>query len=256
MPTIGIAQANVGMSWEIDFWGRYRRATEAARADLEGTEWGKRAIVTSLVSEVASQYFVLRALDLEAENLARTLAAREESLRLTQVREQGGVAPLLDVRQAEQLVLGARTQITDVQRRTAQVEHALSLLLGRPPGPITRGLALTAQPRAPEVPAGLPSALLERRPDVRQAEQRLAAATARIGVAEAQRFPQIGLTASGGVASISLVQPADLGNVERRRRPCAAHLQRRPQPVARGARRGPGRGSGARMAGHGAAIPA
>ena len=193
-----------GMSWEIDFWGRYRRATEAARADLEGTEWGKRAIVTSLVSEVASQYFVLRALDLEAENLARTLAAREESLRLTQVREQGGVAPLLDVRQAEQLVLGARTQITDVQRRTSQVEHALSLLLGRPPGPITRGLPLTAQPRAPEVPAGLPSALLERRPDVRQAEQRLAAATARIGVAEAQRFPQIGLTASGGVASTSL----------------------------------------------------
>ncbi len=204
VPTIGIAQANVGMSWEIDFWGRYRRATEAARADLEGTEWGKRAIVTSLVSEVASQYFVLRALDLEAENLTRTLAAREESLRLTQVREQGGVAPLLDVRQAEQLVLGARTQITDVQRRTAQVEHALSLLLGRPPGPITRGLALTAQPHGPEIPAGLPSSLLERRPDVRQAEQRLAAATARIGVAEAQRFPQIGLTASGGVASTSL----------------------------------------------------
>jgi multidrug efflux system outer membrane protein len=204
VPTIGVAQANIGMSWEIDFWGRYRRATEAARADLEATEWGQRAIVTSLVSEVASQYFVLRALDLEYENLTRTLAAREESLRITQVREQGGVAPLVDVRQAEQLVLGARAQITDVQRRIALVEHALSLLLGRAPGPIARGQALVAQAHAPDVPAGLPSSLLERRPDVRQAERRLAASTARIGVAEALRFPQIGLTASGGVASTSL----------------------------------------------------
>jgi outer membrane protein, multidrug efflux system len=204
VPTIGIAQASVGMAWEVDFWGRYRRATEAARADLEATGWGQRAIVTSLVSEVATQYFVLRALDLELENITRTLAAREESLRITQVREQGGAAPLVDVRQAEQLVLGARTQFTDVQRRIAQVEHALSLLLGRPPGPIARGQALIEQAHAPDVPAGLPSALLERRPDIRQAEQRLAAATARIGVAEALRFPQISLTASGGVASTSL----------------------------------------------------
>jgi len=204
IPTIGVVQANIGMSWEIDFWGKYRRATEAARADLEATEWGRRAIVTTLVTEVASQYYVLRALDLEQENLTRTLAAREESLRLTQVREKGGAAPLVDVRQAEQLVLGARAQITDVQRRIALVEHALSLLLGRAPGPITRGQPLLAQAHAPQVPAGLPSTLLERRPDIRQAEQRLAAATARIGVAEALKFPQIGLTASGGVASTSL----------------------------------------------------
>lgn len=204
VPTIGVVQANIGMSWELDFWGRYRRATEAARADLEATEWGRRAIVTSLVTEVAAQYYVLRALDLEYENVTRTLGAREESLRITQIREQGGAAPLVDVRQAEQLVLGARAQITDVQRRISQVEHALSLLLGRAPGPIARGQALIEQAHAPVVPAGLPSSLLERRPDIRQAELRLAAATARIGVAEALKFPQIGLTASGGVASTSL----------------------------------------------------
>lgn len=204
VPTIGVAQANVGLSWELDFWGRYRRATEAARADLEATEWGKRAIVTSLVSEVATQYFTLRALDLERENATRTLEARGESLRITQVREQGGVAPLVDVRQAEQLVLSARAQITEVDRRITVVEHALSVLLGRVPGPIARGQSLIEQVHAPDVPTGLPSALLERRPDVRQAELRLASATARIGVAEAMRFPQISLTGSGGVASTSL----------------------------------------------------
>ena len=204
VPTIGIAQASVGLSWEIDFWGRYRRATEAARAELAATEWGQRAIVTSLVSEVAAQYFLLRALDLQLEIATRTLGSREQSLRLTEVRERGGVTPLVDVRQAEQLVLQARVEITDVQLRIAQVEHALSLLLGRAPGPIARGQALVEQPRPPELPVGLPSSLLERRPDVQEAERQLAAATARIGVAEALRFPQIGLTASGGVASTSL----------------------------------------------------
>ncbi|BCS32137.1 RND transporter [Luteitalea sp. TBR-22] len=204
VPTIGVAQASVGLSWEIDFWGRYRRATEAAQADLARTEWGQRAIVTSLVSEVASQYFVLRALDLQLEIATRTLASRQESLRLTELRERGGATPLVDVRQAEQLVLGARAQMSDVQGSIAQVEHALSLLLGRVPGPIARGQALIDQPRPPVLPAGLPAALLERRPDVRQAEQQLVAATARIGVAESFRYPQIGLTGSGGVASTSL----------------------------------------------------
>lgn len=204
VPTIGIVQANVGLSWEIDFWGRFRRATEAARAELAATEWGQRAIVTSLVSEVAAQYYLLRALDLQLEVATRTLTGREESLRLTQIRERGGVSPLVDVRQAEQLVLQARAQRIDLQQRIAQVEHALSLLLGRVPGPIVRGRALLDQPAPPEVPVGLPAALLERRPDVRQAEQRLAAATARIGVAESFKYPQITLTGSGGVASTSL----------------------------------------------------
>lgn len=204
IPTIGIVRAGVSASWQIDFWGRFRRATEAARADLAATEWGRRAIVTTLVSDVASQYFVLRALDLQHDIARRTLAAREESLRLTEVRERGGVTPLVDVRQAEQLVLQARVQIVEIENRTAQVEHALSLLLGRAPGPIPRGNALVDQPRPPALPAGLPAALLERRPDVQEAEHRLMAATARIGVAEGLRYPQIGLTGAGGVASISL----------------------------------------------------
>ena len=204
VPTIGIAQANVGVAWEIDFWGRYRRASEAARAELAATEWGQRAIVTSLVSEVAAQYYLLRALDLQLEIANRTMTAREESLRLTQVRERGGVTPLVDVRQAEQLVLQARGQIIDLERRVAQVEHALSLLLGRAPGPVARGKALLDQPAPPDLPVGLPVTLLERRPDLQQAERQLAAATARIGVAEALRLPQITLTGSGGVASTSL----------------------------------------------------
>jgi outer membrane protein, multidrug efflux system len=204
VPTIGIVQASVGLSWEVDFWGKYRRATEAARADLARTEWGQRAIITSLVSEVASQYFLLRALDLQFEIATRTLASRQESLRLTEVRERGGATPLVDVRQAEQLVLNAQAQIADVQGRTAQVEHALSVLLARAPGPIDRGQGLVEQPRPPALPAGLPSTLLERRPDLQQAEQQLVAATARIGVAESFKYPQIGLTGSGGVASTSL----------------------------------------------------
>ena len=204
VPTIGIAQASVGLSWELDFWGKYRRATEAAQADLARTEWGQRAIVTSLVSEVASQYFLLRALDLQLEIATRTLASREESLRLTTVRERGGATPLVDVRQAEQLVLGAQAQIADVRGRAAQVEHALSVLLARAPGPIARGQALVEQPRPPALPAGIPATLLERRPDLQQAEQQLVAANARIGVAESFKYPQIGLTGSGGVASTSL----------------------------------------------------
>ena len=204
IPTIGIARAGVATSWQIDFWGRFRRASEAARADLAATEWGRRAIATSLIGDVASQYFLLRALDLQHAIATRTLETRETSLRLTDVRERGGAAPLVDVRQAEQLVLQARAQIVEIEARTAQTEHALSLLLGRPPGPIARGTPLEAQPRPEALPAGLPASLLERRPDVQEAEQRLVAATARIGVAEALRYPQIGLTGSGGVASTSL----------------------------------------------------
>lgn len=204
VPLIGIAQINAGVSWELDFWGRFRRATEAAREELAASTWGQRAIVTSLVSDVAAQYYLLRALDLQLEVTTRTLAAREESLRLTELRERGGVSPLVDVRQAEQLVHQARGQLIDLQRRVAQVEHALSLLLGRVPGPITRGEALLAQPAPPELPVGLPASLLERRPDVQEAERRLAAATARIGVAEAARLPQISLTGAAGVASTSL----------------------------------------------------
>ena len=204
LPLAGLVQLGGALSWELDFWGKFRRATEAARAEIAASEWGRRAIVTSLISQVGSLYFELRALDFELEISERTLASREESLRLTVIRERGGVTPLVDVRQAEQLVFSARGQIVDVRRRIEQDENALSVLLGQNPGPIARGRTLTEQTVPPTVPDGLPSSLLERRPDIQLAEQQMVAANARIGVAKAAYFPQISLTASGGVASTSL----------------------------------------------------
>jgi multidrug efflux system outer membrane protein len=204
LPTTGSGQINASLSWELDFWGKYRRATESARALILASEWGRRAILTSLVSRVASGYFTLRALDLELEIANRTLASRQESLSLTQVREQGGVTGLVDVRQAEQLVYSASAQIVDLQREIEQQENFISVMLGQNPDAIPRGFALIDQPHAPDVPPGLPSALLNRRPDIQQAEQLIVAANAQIGVAKAAYFPQIALTASGGVASSAL----------------------------------------------------
>lgn len=197
-------QLDALLSWELDFWGKFRRATEAARASLLGSEWAQRAVLISVVSTVANAYFQLRELDLELEIARRTLASREESLRLTRIQEEGGVVSLLDVRQAEQLVFTAAETITDAERRIEQQENVLSILLGQNPGPIPRGLALTDQPQPPTIPAGLPSALLERRPDIRQSEQALIAANAQIGVAKAAYFPTISLTGSGGVQSFAL----------------------------------------------------
>jgi multidrug efflux system outer membrane protein len=208
---LGFPSANIGaveiqgsVAWQLDFWGQFRRATEAARAQLLASEWGRRAVVTTLVSQVASAYFGLRALDLELEISRRTLASRQESLQLTQVREQGGATSLLDVRQAEQLVYGATGEIATLEREIEQQENFVSVLLGSNPGPVARGLALTEQPHPPDVPAGLPSALLERRPDIQQAEQQLVAANAQIGVAKSAYFPQIALTGSGGFESTAL----------------------------------------------------
>src|SRR5947209_3968562 len=176
------SQVNLSLFWELDFWGKFRRATEAARATLLAAEWGRKAVMSSLVSNVASAYFQLLELDLEMEISRNTLASRKESLRLVEVRAKGGATSMLDVRQSEQLVYTAAGTIPDLERRIEQQENLISTLLGRNPGPITRGRALTGQPHAPEIPAGLPSALLERRPDIRQAEQQLIAANARIGV--------------------------------------------------------------------------
>ena len=202
--TVGFAQLGASVNWEVDFWGKFRRATEAARAEILATEWGRRAVMTSVVSDVAAGYYQLLSLDLEMSIATRTLASREESLRITQIREAGGATSLVDVRQAEQLVLGARATIVDLQRRIEQQENFLSRLLGNNPGAISRGRPLTEQPHPPDVPAGLPSALLERRPDIQQAEQLLVAANADIGVAKAAYFPQVTLTGSGGVASTAL----------------------------------------------------
>lgn len=202
--TVGVAQLGVSLAWEIDFWGKYRRATESARAQILASEWGRRAVVTSLIGETANGYFTLRALDLELTIARRTLETRQESLRLTQVREQGGATSLVDVRQAEQLVYDAQGQITDLSRLIEQQENFISVLRGQNPGPIARGLGLTEQPQPPELPAGLPSALLERRPDIQQAEQSIVATNAQIGVAKAAYFPQITLTGSGGLATTAL----------------------------------------------------
>ncbi|HKC55762.1 MAG TPA: efflux transporter outer membrane subunit [Vicinamibacterales bacterium] len=199
-------ELSVSTSWEIDFWGKFRRATESARALLLASEWGRRAIVTSLISQLASAYFDLRELDLELDIAKRTLATRQESLQLTQTRESRGATSLVDVRQAEQLVFTAAATIADLERGIEQQENLLSVLVGDRPGPITRGQLLVDQPLTVDVdvPAGLPSALLERRPDIRQAEQELVAANADIGVAKAAYFPQINLTGAGGFQSAAL----------------------------------------------------
>ena len=191
-------------AWELDFWGRFRRATESARAQLLATDWGRRAVLTTIVSQVADAYFGLRALDLQLDVSRRTLASRQESLQLTQVRERGGATSLVDVREAEQLVFGAGAAIADIERRIAQQENFISVLLGNFPAPITRGRELIDQPHPPDVPAGLPSDLLGRRPDILAAEQQIVAANAQIGVARAAYFPSISLTGNGGVQSAAL----------------------------------------------------
>jgi multidrug efflux system outer membrane protein len=194
----------LSMAWELDFWGKFRRATEAARADLLATEWGKRAVITSLVRNLATSYFQLRELDLEMQISKQALTSRQESLRLVKIRAAGGVTSMLDVRQSEQLVYEAAGSIPDLERRIEQQENLISILIGRNPGPITRGKTLEENAFPPTVPAGIPSALLERRADIQAAEQVLVAANARIGVAKSAYFPQISLTATGGYQSSAL----------------------------------------------------
>ena len=197
-------QLNLSLFWELDFWGKFRRATEAARANLLATEWAQKAVISTLVSNVASAYFQLRELDLEMEISQRTLSSRKESLRLVEVRQKGGTTSMIDVRQSEQLVYAAAEAIPDLERRIEQQENFISILLGRNPGSITRGKSLIENQFPPTVPAGLPSSLLERRPDIQSAEHQLVAANALIGVAKAAYFPQITLTAVGGYQSSAL----------------------------------------------------
>jgi len=197
-------QVSLSLAWELDFWGKYRRSTEAARANLLASEWARQEVISTLVANVASAYFQLRELDLELEISKGTLASRKDSLKLTQLLADHGATSLLDVRQAEQLVFTAAEQVPDLERRIEQQENFISTLLGKNPGAVARGRKLTEQPHAPEVPAGLTSALLERRPDIRQAEQQLIAFNARIGVAKAAYFPQINLTADAGYQSSAL----------------------------------------------------
>src|SRR5215813_5149830 len=201
--TFGTVMLNL-LSFELDAWGRLRRATEAARADLLATEENRKAVRTTVVSDVAAAYFNLLELDMELETARDTLATRQESLRLIQARQRGGVATMLDVRQAEQLVYGAAQTVPDIERLIEQTENRINLLLGKAPGPVARGRSLTEQEQPPAVPPGLPSSLLERRPDIQAAEQNLIAANAVIGVAKAAYFPRISLTGQQGFQSNQL----------------------------------------------------
>jgi outer membrane protein, multidrug efflux system len=194
------------LSWMVDFWGEYRRATQAARANLLSAAYAREAVRVTLLADVASNYFELRALDREMAASQRILATNKETLQLTHLLVDGGASPVTDELQARLLVQQAQAQITQLEESIAQSENRISILVGRNPGPIPRGLSLEEQPHVPEIPVGLPSALLEARPDIRAAEEALVEANADVGVAKAALFPQIALTGTGGVSSPSLAK--------------------------------------------------
>jgi multidrug efflux system outer membrane protein len=189
------------LTYEIDLWGRLRKASAAARADLLATEEARYAVITTLVSDVATAYFNLREFDFELDISRRTLVSRQESLRIIKLRQERGVSTMLDVRQAEELVYNATEVIPALEQSVEQTENFLSFLTGRNPSSIARGLSLTEQPMPPSVPAGLPSDLIGRRPDIRSAENSLIAANARIDVARKAFFPRISLSAFLGFES-------------------------------------------------------
>ena len=195
-------RATMDLSFELDFWGRLRRATEAAQADLLARESARRTVVLTLVSDLATAYFELRALDAELESAKRVLETRQQTLDLVRLRKFVGQRSTRDIHREEEEVVRAQAVIPDLERQIGQKEHQLSLLMGRNPRRIVRGASWREPPLPPEVPAGLPSALLERRPDIVEAEQKLVAANARIGVAKAAFFPQISLTGNFGAQSL------------------------------------------------------
>jgi multidrug efflux system outer membrane protein len=196
--------AGLQLNYLVDFWGQYRRATEAARANLLASQYAQRLVQTTLIASVASAYFQLRQLDSQLDFSRQTVASDQDSLRINTINYKGGEYAITDVYQAKLLVEQAEAEVITLQQSIEQTENQLSLLLGRNPGAINRGLPLVDEPHLDEVPVGLPSAILERRPDVRQAEESLVAANANVGVAKAAFFPQIPLTASFGASSTAL----------------------------------------------------
>ena len=190
---------NLSAAWTPDFWGLYRRQTEAQRAQLLGQTWAQRAVRMTLVQQVATAYFHLRSLDEQLAIAKHTLKARQDSVDLTRTLESGGSIPLADLRQAEELKYAASVQVPQLEQQIQQGENALRLLLGKNPGPVVHTDPNALAPLPQDLPVGLPSRLLERRPDILQAEQQLIEANARVGVARAQFFPQLSITASGGV---------------------------------------------------------
>jgi outer membrane protein, multidrug efflux system len=201
-PTFDIA--SLQLSYIVDFWGQYRRATEAARADLLASEYARHLVETTLISSVALDYFQLLQLDSQLQFSQETVASDQDSLRINTINYKGGEYAITDVYQAKLLVEQAEAEVITLKQSIEQTENALSILLGRNPGSIPRGLSLIDQPHLDDVPTGLPSAILERRPDVREAEESLVAANANIGVAKAAFFPQIPLTATFGAQSTAL----------------------------------------------------
>jgi multidrug efflux system outer membrane protein len=185
-------------AFQLDFFGKLRRATEAARAELLATEDARQVVVLTLVSDVANDYFTLLQLDLQLAITHDTVKTQTDSVKLTQLRLDHGVATKLDVLQAQQVLDTANAAIPDLERQIGQEEDGISILLGNYPQDVSRGIPLVEQTLPPEVPPGLPSSIVERRPDIREAEQILIAANANIGVAKAEFFPQISLTGAGG----------------------------------------------------------
>ncbi|HEY6803082.1 MAG TPA: efflux transporter outer membrane subunit [Pyrinomonadaceae bacterium] len=192
------------LTFEVDVWGRLRQRTKAARAELRASEEDRKAVLTTVVSDVAAGYFSLLELDSELEIAKRTLATRQQSLELIKARATGGLATALDVRQAEELVYQASRTIPDTERLIQQTENQLKFLTGNTPGPITRGQSLVQQQTLPAVPVGLPSSLLARRPDIRAAEENLIAQKALVSAAKKAYFPTISLTGLLGFQSDQL----------------------------------------------------
>jgi len=192
------------LNYIVDFWGQYRRATEAARANLLATRYAQDVVRTTLVADVASAYFQLRTFDSQLDASNQILQFDKEMVRINTIKFKGGESAITDVLQAELLQQQAEAEIIFLNQGIEQSENSISILLGRNPGPILRGISLTEQPHMPEVPAGLPSAILERRPDIREAEQNLVAYNANVGVAKAAFFPQIALTGIFGASSTAL----------------------------------------------------
>jgi multidrug efflux system outer membrane protein len=201
---VSYSQLGFRLGWELDVWGRVRRLRESARAEYLATEEARRGVTTTLVADVTASYLALREFDMELEIARKTRDLGDNGLRLTTLRQQSGAASALDVHQAEQVLRSATVQIAASERSIAQQENALNVLLGRSPGDITRGKRLDELAAPAEVPAGLPSTLLTRRPDIREAEQNLIAANAEIGAARALYFPQISLTSFMGGQSRAL----------------------------------------------------
>lgn len=201
-PTID--SVGIQLNYIADFWGKYRRGTEAARAQLLATTYGRSLVQTALISNLAIAYFQLRQFDYRLDFSQQAVAADQDILRINTLKYKGGESAITDVYQANLLVQQAESEVINSQQGIQQTENQISILLGRNPGPIGRGLVLNDQPHLATVPTGLPSTLLERRPDVRQSEATLMSANANVGVAKAAFFPQISLTGQFGAQSTAL----------------------------------------------------